>query len=69
MQQDITMGAYLEWGEHNGNFYGKKIDTVRDVINSGKICVLDCDPSVRICFVLLFFFIMIYKFTCNRRNS
>ena len=55
MQQDITMGAYLEWGEHNGNFYGKKIDTVRDVINSGKICVLDCDPSVRICFVLLFF--------------
>ena len=56
MQQDITMGAYLEWGEHNGNFYGKKIDTVRDVINSGKICVLDCDPSVRICFVLLFFF-------------
>ena len=52
MQQDITMGAYLEWGEHNGNFYGKKIDTVRDVINSGEICVLDCDPSVRICFVL-----------------
>jgi len=45
MHHDITMGAYLEWGEHNGHFYGTKLDAVRDIINSGKTCIIDCDAS------------------------
>ncbi|KAL1458054.1 hypothetical protein WDU94_008229 [Cyamophila willieti] len=44
MERDIQEHKFLEYGEHNGNLYGTHLDTIRDVINSGKICVLDCSP-------------------------
>ena len=46
MYSDILAGKYFEWGEDNGNYYGSKLCAIRDVINAGKIAVLDCDPSV-----------------------
>ncbi len=42
MERDINNGEYLEWGEFNDNLYGTKIDTIKQVILSGKMCVIDC---------------------------
>lgn len=39
-------GKYLEYGDFNGNLYGTRLDTVREVIDSGKMCVLDVNPTV-----------------------
>uniref|UniRef100_M4A1H2 MAGUK p55 scaffold protein 4 n=2 Tax=Xiphophorus TaxID=8082 RepID=M4A1H2_XIPMA len=38
---------FLEFGEYKGNLYGTSIDAVKDVLNSGKICVVDIEPNVR----------------------
>jgi guanylate kinase len=46
MEEDIREHNFLEYGEHNGNLYGTKLDSIRDVIRQGKMCVLDCSPAV-----------------------
>ena len=46
MEADIMNGKYLEYGDFNGNLYGTRLDTVREVIDSGKMCVLDVNPTV-----------------------
>lgn len=46
MEADIMNGRYLEYGDFNGNLYGTRLDTVREVIDSGKMCVLDVNPTV-----------------------
>ena len=38
---------YLEFGELDGSFYGTKFDSVRQVIRSEKMCILDISPQVR----------------------
>jgi guanylate kinase len=45
MEADIRKGEYLEWGEYNGNLYGTKLNTIRQVIQSGKMCIVDCAPK------------------------
>jgi len=35
----------LEYGEHGGELYGTKLDSVREVIDTGRMCVLDCSPA------------------------
>ena len=35
----------LEYGEYQGDLYGTKLDSVREVIDTGKMCVLDCSPT------------------------
>lgn len=45
MEADIADNKYLEWGEHGGHLYGTKLDTLRAVIRSGKMCVVDCSPQ------------------------
>ena len=35
----------LEYGEYQGDLYGTKLDSVREVIDSGRMCVLDCSPT------------------------
>lgn len=45
IEADIKKGEYLEWGEHNGNLYGTKLNTIRQVIQSGKMCIVDCAPK------------------------
>ncbi|KAK7490884.1 hypothetical protein BaRGS_00017940 [Batillaria attramentaria] len=45
MEADIMNGKYLEYGDFNGNLYGTRLDTVKDVIASGKMCVLDVNPT------------------------
>lgn len=45
MDDDIREHRFLEYGEHNGHLYGTKLDSIRDVIRQGKMCVLDCSPA------------------------
>lgn len=45
MESDIMNGKYMEYGDFNGNLYGTRLDTVRQVIDSGKMCVLDVNPT------------------------
>lgn len=45
MEQDIREHKFLEYGEHNNHLYGTSLDSIRDVIKQGKMCVLDCNPT------------------------
>ncbi|XP_051169533.1 protein PALS2 isoform X2 [Leptopilina boulardi] len=45
METDIREHRYLEHGEHGGHLYGTKLDSVRDLIRAGKMCILDCSPA------------------------
>ncbi len=42
MERDINNAEYLEWGEFNENLYGTKLDSIKQVIQSGRMCVIDC---------------------------
>lgn len=48
MESDIRAGKYLEHGDYEGNLYGTKVDSIRDVMRSGKMCILDVNPTVRV---------------------
>lgn len=37
---------FLEYGAYKGHFYGTSLDAVKDVLNSGRICVIDIEPHV-----------------------
>jgi len=45
MESEIRSHKFLEYGEYNGNIYGTHLDSIRDVIKQGKMCVLDCSPA------------------------
>lgn len=45
MEEDMIDGKYLEFGEYDGALYGTKLDSIREIIGSGKVCVLDCSPT------------------------
>lgn len=52
MEKQIKQHKFLEYGEYNGHLYGTSLDSIRNVINEGKMCVLDCSPPVSIPFSL-----------------
>ncbi|ELU18407.1 hypothetical protein CAPTEDRAFT_181775 [Capitella teleta] len=41
----IQAGKFLEYGDFEGNYYGSKADSVRKTIRSGKMCILDLNPT------------------------
>ncbi|XP_045167365.2 protein PALS1-like isoform X2 [Mercenaria mercenaria] len=41
----IAGNKFIESGEYEKNIYGTSVEAVRQVINSGKICVLNTDPE------------------------
>ncbi|XP_060581023.1 protein PALS2-like [Ruditapes philippinarum] len=45
MDMEIQNDLYLEFGVFNGNLYGTKLETIHDTIRSGKMCVLDVNPT------------------------
>uniref|UniRef100_A0A8C5D5Z5 MAGUK p55 subfamily member 2-like n=1 Tax=Gouania willdenowi TaxID=441366 RepID=A0A8C5D5Z5_GOUWI len=45
MEADIKNGCYLEHGEYDGNLYGLKIDSIHEVVEAGRICILDVNPQ------------------------
>lgn len=47
MESDIKASRYLEHGEYDGNLYGTKIDSIHEVVDTGRTCILDVNPQVR----------------------
>uniref|UniRef100_A0A671KUB8 MAGUK p55 subfamily member 6-like n=1 Tax=Sinocyclocheilus anshuiensis TaxID=1608454 RepID=A0A671KUB8_9TELE len=45
METDIKASRYLEHGEYDGNLYGTKIDSIHEVIRTGRTCILDVNPQ------------------------
>ncbi|KAM6951419.1 MAGUK p55 subfamily member 2b isoform 2-T2 [Aplochiton taeniatus] len=45
MDSDIKSGRFLEHGEYDGNLYGTKINSIHEVVDGGKICILDVNPQ------------------------
>lgn len=45
MEKDIKESRYLEHGEYDGNLYGTKIDSIHEVVNAGRTCILDVNPQ------------------------
>ncbi|KAI5106140.1 membrane protein, palmitoylated 6a (MAGUK p55 subfamily member 6), partial [Silurus meridionalis] len=45
MELDIKAGRYLEHGEYDGNLYGTKIDSIHEVVHTGRTCILDVNPQ------------------------
>lgn len=46
MEAEIKNGRFLEYGEFEGNLYGLKIDSIHEVVEAGRICILDANPQV-----------------------
>ncbi|XP_028983876.1 MAGUK p55 subfamily member 6a isoform X1 [Betta splendens] len=45
MEREIKEGRYLEHGEYDGNLYGTKIDSIHEVVDMGRTCILDVNPQ------------------------
>ncbi|KAI4887876.1 hypothetical protein NFI96_015088 [Prochilodus magdalenae] len=45
METDVKGGRYLEHGEYDGNLYGTKIDSIHEVVRTGRTCILDVNPQ------------------------
>ena len=48
MKAEINAHRYIEFGKHKQHLYGIKVDSVLEVIESGRMCVLDVNPQVSI---------------------
>ncbi|KAF7227702.1 protein PALS2 isoform X1 [Nothobranchius furzeri] len=45
MEKDIKESRYLEHGEYDGNLYGTKINSIHEVVEAGRMCILDINPQ------------------------
>ncbi|XP_046894623.1 MAGUK p55 subfamily member 2a [Hypomesus transpacificus] len=45
MEADVKAGRYLEHGEYDGSMYGTKIDSIHEVVEAGRVCILDVNPQ------------------------
>ncbi|XP_050338195.1 protein PALS2 isoform X3 [Bactrocera neohumeralis] len=45
MEEQIKRNEFLEYGSYNGHLYGLHLNSVNEVIESGRMCILDCAPS------------------------
>ncbi|CAG7678298.1 unnamed protein product [Allacma fusca] len=45
-EEGIRNNRFLEFGERDGCYYGTSFDSVREVIRQGKLCIIDCGPSI-----------------------
>lgn len=45
MKRDLARHKFVEAGELNGNLYGTSIDSIREVAESGKHCLLNISPK------------------------
>lgn len=39
-ENDLASGKFIEFGEFEKNLYGTSTDSIRDAVNSGRICLL-----------------------------
>lgn len=42
-KSEIEKGAFIEWAQFSGNYYGTTIKSVEDVAKRGRTCILDID--------------------------
>lgn len=47
MEVDVRAARFLEHGEYDGNLYGTKIESIHEVVATGRTCILDVNPQVR----------------------
>ncbi|XP_072304515.1 MAGUK p55 subfamily member 6b [Eucyclogobius newberryi] len=45
MELDVRAGRFLEHGEYEGNLYGTKIESIHQVVATGRTCILDVNPQ------------------------
>jgi len=45
LEMSVRKHEMLEYGEYQGDLYGTKLDSVREVIDQGRMCVLDSSPT------------------------
>ncbi|XP_031441971.1 MAGUK p55 subfamily member 6b isoform X2 [Clupea harengus] len=45
MEIDIRAGRYLEHGEYDGNLYGTQMESIHQVVEMGRTCILDVNPQ------------------------
>ena len=46
METDVKAGRFLEHGEYDGNLYATKSASIHEVVEAGRICILDVSPQV-----------------------
>ena len=46
MMKDIANNKFLEYGQLGENMYGTTYDSIREVIRSSRMCILDISPQV-----------------------
>ena len=42
----VANGQFVEYGEHEKHLFGTSMEAIQDVVNSGKVCVLNFHPKV-----------------------
>ena len=40
IEEDISEGKFIEYGEYRGNLYGTSIESIYSIMNSGQVCVI-----------------------------
>ncbi|CAL8316640.1 unnamed protein product [Arctogadus glacialis] len=45
MEADLKAGRFLEHGEYDGNLYATKTASVHQVVEAGRVCILDVSPQ------------------------
>ncbi|KAJ8969506.1 hypothetical protein NQ314_001733 [Rhamnusium bicolor] len=41
MEEDIEASKFIEFGEYKGNLYGTSAESVKTIVNTGKVCILN----------------------------
>ncbi|KAF7668483.1 hypothetical protein LDENG_00010090 [Lucifuga dentata] len=44
-EMEVDAGRFLEHGEYDGNLYGTKIESIHEVVATGRTCILDVNPQ------------------------
>ena len=50
-ESDVAEGRFVEYGEYEKHLFGTSMDSIREVVHSGRVCVLNLHPQV--CTVLV----------------
>lgn len=41
MEEDVEAGKFIEFGEYKGNLYGTSADSVKSLVSSNHMCILN----------------------------
>ena len=45
MHSAISRGEFLEYGEHEAQIYGTRLNTIKEIISTGTVAILDVEPN------------------------